>query len=223
MVRASSLALALVLTACGADVFGGSADRSAALDADSAANGAADDDDDDSADDSGDGEGEADIEEGEDGGEGDVLDVLDDGRGEGEGEVSAGEGEGEAFTRFHFAGSDVAATADACAVGCDEGCAVCNATSLGPVCGAPVGRGALCLQIADAVVSPIDGPPACGSSVAACADGLDCLAVSSGFAVWGQCLPTSGHVEGEVCGADADCVDGLRCVAVGIIGGTCQP
>ena len=71
MLRAPLLALALGLTACNAGLFGGDADRGAALDADNNDNN--DNNDIDDVDD--DGEGEA-------GGEGEG-EVLDDGRGEG--------------------------------------------------------------------------------------------------------------------------------------------
>jgi hypothetical protein len=127
------------------------------------------------------------------------------------------------FTHFVLAGMDAPAGADACAIGCDDNCTSCHATSLGPVCGEPVGRGAMCLSISDAVLQFVDGPPVCPSTATPCAPGLDCLIVSFGYSVAGQCLPGTGHTAGEYCGVGDDCVDGLRCVVVGLHGGICTP
>jgi hypothetical protein len=118
---------------------------------------------------------------------------------------------------------DAPAGADACAIGCDDSCTSCHATSLGPVCGEPVGRGAMCLSISDTVLQFVDGPPVCPSTATPCAPGLDCLVVSFGYSVVGLCLPGTGHTAGEYCGVDDDCVDGLRCVDVGLNGGICTP
>jgi hypothetical protein len=236
MLRASSLALVVVISSCSAGVFDTNTDSSAALDA--AANRNADANDDDDRDDDDDDRDEDDRDEDgrddddddrdEDGDDDYGRDDDDDGRDDDtsdEDAVPAGDtdaDDNDDFTRFILAGTDADAGADACAIGCDDSCTSCYATSLGEVCGAPVGRGEMCLSISDGVINFIDGPPTCPSTALPCAPGLDCHVVSFGYSVAGQCLPPTGHTDGEYCGADADCVDGLRCVAAGLNGGTCR-
>ena len=64
------------------------------------------------------------------------------------------------MNRFVLAGTGAGASVGACGVGRDDARARWHETSLGHVCGEPVGRGARCLPMNDGRAVPIDGAAA---------------------------------------------------------------